>query len=220
MRNLTQKEMELYLLYFKSIALLEHGYECLLLGAINNIEAACALNERVDVNHVIAAMSAVTTVIDALARTLKISRKLSGLNQKGDDFHRYIESQDWVVEARNKVQHINEEVRKGNTGPILGSLVWCTDNHHYMLSLTTPFPGEQIPGLVIDTVANKTIMDMAYVYNDRYLNVPRAYSGAKIFSDFIKSKLIFKDDGGNVLDVPVNYLFVKMEFDLQTAARE
>lgn len=214
MRNLTKKEAELYFLYFKCVSLLKYNYENELIRIKNEIEEQCNSGKNVEYFEVIAAMSAITAVIDALARTLKVSRKLSALNQKGTEFKSYIASQDWVIDARNMVQHINEEVKNSNTGPILGSLIWANGSSHYLLSLSSSFPGEEVPGLVIDTHTGKTLMDLAYVYNDRYLDIPRAFSGAMEFSKYVKSGFVLKDENGNTQELVDNHIFVKMDISL------
>ena len=214
MRSLSEKEAGLYFLYFKCVSLLKYNYENELLRIKHEIEEKCKSGASVEYFEVIAAMSAITGVIDALARTLKVSRKLSSLNQKGVEFKLYIASQDWVIEARNKVQHINDEIRNNNTSPVLGSLIWANGTSHYLLSLSSPFPGEKIPGLVIDTYTGQTLMELAYVYNERYLDIPRAFEGAMEFSNYIKNACVTKDEHGNIQELVDNYIFTKMDISL------
>ena len=214
MRSLTKKEADLYFLYFKCVSLLKYNYENELLRIKHEIEEKSKSGASVEYIEVIAAMSAITGVIDALARTLKVSRKLSSLNQKGVEFKFYISSQDWVIDARNKVQHINDEIKNNNTGLILGSLIWANGTSHYLLSLNSPFPGEQIPGLVIDTHTGKTLMELAYVYNERYLDIPRAFDGAMEFSKYVKSGFVAKDENGNIQELADNHIFAKMDISL------
>jgi hypothetical protein len=218
MRNLTKQESDLYFLFFKTVALLRNSYEDVFIPLKIKIESESIVADGIKFSHVVSAMSAITAVIDSLARTVKVSRKLSGVSQKGEQFKEYLHSQSWVVEARNNVQHINEQVRKDNSGPILGSVLWCNGPKHYILSLNDHQHIKEIPGLIIDTHTEKALIEIAYVYNERYLDIKAAYEGALEFYKFIKASFILKDEHGNELDSEGGFIGMVMEVQFNNQA--
>lgn len=213
MHKLNQSQMQMFILYFKSVYLLRFSYENVLMPALQGAENA-NLHDKSSCHYSVnSVMLASSLVIDHLARTLKIGRKLSFLNQKKEPFVSYIKSQADIIDARNKIQHINDEIRTNGSGPMLGSVLWVASNgDHLMMSLRSPAMSETIPGLIIDTRTGKTTMEIAYVFNEKYLDLKSAYNSAISFSEFVKGSI--KIENGDPVDIFSDIIAMRMNFTL------
>lgn len=207
--------MQMYVLYFKSIQLLRHSYEAIFLPALKEAEFADSLDSAHSEKSVVSVMTGASLVIDHLARSLKISRKLACLNQKKPPFSDYIENQSWVIVARNKIQHINDEIKTDGSGPILGSVLWInTDGDHYIVSMKSRIKNETIPGLIIETRTGKTTMNVAYVHNDKYLDLETAYKSAINLSEHVRTSLVIKDKNGNACNIFNDVIHIKFRLQI------
>lgn len=155
-----------------------------------------AIEERQqELSHVLAVYNYVFALIDHLVRYEKIAFSIPRLNQKSAEYRAFREAMGNLKEIRNQLQHINNDIENENSGPLLGTVCWVSNNNQYIASFHDIGRKRSSPGIVMDTQTGSYLHEFCYVYNDIYYDLGGAIAGMRTFNDFISAKIRIEIDG-------------------------
>lgn len=135
------------------------------------------------------------TLIDNLARYQKIAFSIPRLNYK-DPPHRTLASAlGKIKDARDQLQHLNNDIENENTGPLLGAVSWVSSQTEYCVLLHDVGRKRSSPGIAFDTLTDTYTMRFCFTYGDDCYDLGRALEGVRVFNEYALSRVRIEIDG-------------------------
>lgn len=162
-------------------------------SVLKNFEEAIE-GRKTSITHVLDVHNYVFALIDHLFRYKIIAHKVPRLNQKNPEFRSLDEAID-LRDARDQIQHINEDIRNNYDGPLLGNVCWISNKKQYIAVLHDVGRTRGAPGIVFDAYTETYMNQFCYVYNNKYYDLDRAAIGMRHFHKYIISEVKIEIDG-------------------------
>jgi hypothetical protein len=155
----------------------------------------------------------VYSLIDNLVRYQKILNVTPKLNQKEQPISDFNLALSPLKEARNNLQHINDNLRCSFSGPLLGSICWNRGPTQYIVALSDVGRSRSVPGIVLDTQTGTFVAELCYVYNETYHDLHKAVSEAAAVHEWLSTKISMSIDNAPY-DPNSHFQAIKLEFSL------
>lgn len=156
--------------------------------ALNATEAAIDAKSTT-IEHVLDVYNYVFALIDNLARYQKIAGTLPRFNQKDPEFRRLAESLGNIKDARNQLQHVNNDIENDYLGPLLGGVCWVNGDRQFLVNFHDVGRKRSSPGIVFDNWNNRFLNEFCFTYGDTYYDLEKAVTGVGAFNEWLLSSV-------------------------------
>lgn len=163
-------------------------------STLTNLEAAID-NKTNNIDHVFDVYNYVLALIDSFARYQKTAFSIPRLNQKDAEYRALETAMGDIKDARDQLQHLNNDIENDNTGPLLGGVVWARGNRSYIVALNDVGRDRSTPGIAYDTHEKRHVSDFCFTYGDKHYDLAKAFSGIQIFQAWVNRKVRIEIDG-------------------------
>lgn len=154
------------------------------------------------------------SLIDNLVRFQKIANVVPKISQKSPELVAYNRAMGNLKNARNQIQHINNDIENNYTGPLLGSICWTKQNEQYLVSFNDVGRERSVPGIALNMQTGQFLEDLCYIYNEELHNLGEAIRFTRSIYQWISSLVEIRID-----DKPYNpadhFTAIRMVFHLQ-----
>jgi hypothetical protein len=140
-----------------------------------------------NLDHVLDVLNYAFGLIDNLVRFQKIAGSIPKINQKSAEYRSFTAGMGNLKDVRNNHQHVNNDIVKNFTGPLLGSVSWSSTNRSYTACLHDIGRERTLPGLIFDTQEKKFTSRFCYIFGESYHNLDKAITSMREFTEFINS---------------------------------
>jgi hypothetical protein len=151
------------------------------------------------------------TLVDSLARYQKIAFSLPRFNYKDPACRALDLALGKIKEARNQLQHINNDIENDNSGPLLGGVGWVSNQIEYLALLNDVGRQRSSPGIAFDTWTDTYTMNFCFTYGDDSYDLGRALQGVRTFNDYVLSRVRIEING-KPYRAEENYMAVRSSF--------
>jgi hypothetical protein len=127
------------------------------------------------------------SLIDNLVRYQKVLNVMPTVNQRKDTVAKYNKILNPLKEARNQIQHINNDIDNSFSGPLLGSVCWNKGPTQYIVSLGDIGRARSTPGVWFDTQSRSFVSELCYIYNETYHDLRKATSETTAIHKWLSS---------------------------------
>lgn len=183
--------------------------------ALSSFERAIASGTQ-SLENVYEIYNYIHAVIDVSVRYQKIANVLPRISQKGPEVSALNQALLNFKEARNQIQHVNNDIENEYTGPLMGSVCWVNGDSQFLVSLNDIGRQRWAPGIVLDTNTGKFLNEICYILNDQYLDISRAVKGIQDFQAWI-DKCVVVEIGGRPFSPLEHYAALMFKFGLPEA---
>jgi hypothetical protein len=152
------------------------------------------------------------SLIDNLVRYQKILNVTPTLHQKKTPIAEYNKILSPLKEARNQIQHINDNIKYSFSGPLLGSVCWCRGLTQYIVSLGDIGRQRTVPGTYFDTHTGKFVAELCYIYNETEHDLHKAISETTKIHNWLSHEISFSIDNAPY-DLNSQFQAVRLDFD-------
>jgi hypothetical protein len=149
-----------------------------------DVEKAIA-SKSTTIEHVLDVYNYAFALLDHITRYLKIARSVPCLNQSKPEFRALTSGVGKITEARDQIQHVNNDIENNNLGPLLGGVCWVTDKRQYLVNLHDIGRKRSSPGIVYDTQEDRYLTDLCYTYGNTYYDLSKAIAAIRAFNDYV-----------------------------------
>lgn len=181
--NIDQLLAQAVVLLQRQFLLTEHAIQA---GsrALIEFENAVASNSQ-DIQNVFAAFNYAFALVDHLVRYRKIAAVIPRISQKSTEFRALESSLHPLTAIRNQFQQINNHIENKNSGPLLGSVCWSSQNAQFVASFNDVGRRRTVPGVWMDTQTGRFGLQFCYIYNDSYYDLEKAILGMREFQKYM-----------------------------------
>jgi len=165
------------------------------------------------ITNVLDVYNYVFALIDNLVRYQKIAAAIPLLNKKEKESRAFETALGDLKDARDQLQHINNDIENDYTGPLLGAIYWASGFTQYAISFNDIGRKRSSSGLVFDTHELKYVHEFCYVYNEKYYDLGKAIKGMRTFNKYIDSWCRVEIDG-KPYDPKEHFVAGAMEFKI------
>lgn len=151
--------------------------------------------KTVSLDLVLDAYNYALTLIDNLERYRKTAFSIPRLNRKSPEYRDLAHALGNIKDARNQLQHLNNDIENSNTGPLLGGVSWVSNQQEYSVLLHDVGRARSSPGIVFDTKTDAYTMKFCFTYGDSYFDLAQALAGVRAFNAFVLSYVHIEIDG-------------------------
>jgi hypothetical protein len=137
----------------------------------------------------------VLSLIDNFARYQKTALSIPGLSQKSPEHRAFAAAMGNIVDARNQLQHLNNDIENENTGPLLGGVAWVKDKRNYVVALNDIGRKRSVPGIPFDTKNLRYVSDFCFAYGNSLFDLAKAMNGVREFNRYIYGIVRIEIDG-------------------------
>jgi hypothetical protein len=153
------------------------------------------------------------SLIDNLVRYQKILNVTPKVSQKEKSIVKYNKVLEPLKQARNQIQHINNDIENTFSGPLLGSICWNRGRTQYIVSLGDIGRSRSTPGIVLDTHTGRFVAELCYVYNETYHDLHKAVSETQAIHEWLSNTITITIDDA-AYDPNSHFQAFKAEFNL------
>jgi hypothetical protein len=155
------------------------------------------------------------SLIDNLVRYQKILNVTPKVSQREKAIAKYNKVLEPLKQARNQIQHINNDIENSFSGPLLGSVCWNRGLTQYIVSLGDIGRSRSTPGIMLDTHTGEFVAELCYIYNETYHDLHKAVSETEEVHRWLTSAITITID-----NAPYNpnshFQALKVEFNLNS----
>jgi hypothetical protein len=137
----------------------------------------------------------VLSLIDNFARYQKTATSLPRFNQRSAEHRALAAAMGSIVDARNQLQHLNNDIENDNQGPLLGGIAWVSTNRNYVISLNDVGRKRSVPGIAYDTRERRFVSDFCFTYGNTLFDLAKAMSGIRDFNKYVTGIVRIEIDG-------------------------
>jgi hypothetical protein len=154
------------------------------------------------------------SLIDNLVRYQKILNVTPKVSQREQSIVKYNKALEPLKQARNQIQHINNDIENSFSGPLLGSICWNRGLTQYVISLGDIGRSRSTPGIVLDTHTGRFVAELCYVYNETYHDLHKAVSETQEIHEWLSNTINITIDNAPY-DPNSHFQALKLEFNLK-----
>lgn len=154
----------------------------------------------------------VFALLDAVVRYHKMAHTMPAFNKRDPLYRRLDEAVDHFKDARNQIQHLNNDVANDFSGPLMGAVTWPNGVQNYNAVFNDVGRVRQIGLLIFDTAKDQFVNGLCYVYNDKYYDLDAALAAIRTFHADLTSRFSLKagevdfDQLSNIAAFHVSYV--------------
>ena len=135
------------------------------------------------------------SLIDNLVRYQKILNVTPKISQKEKSIVEYNKVLEPLKQARNQIQHINNDIENSFSGSILGSICWNKGLTQYIVVLGDIGRSRSTPSIALDTHTGSFVAELCYVYNETYHDLHKAVSETQTIHEWLSNTITIVIDG-------------------------
>jgi hypothetical protein len=173
--------------------ILERVYESAL-GTLEHLQGAMDSGSPT-LDAVLDVYAQVLSLIDNFARYQKTALSVPCLNQKSPEHRALASAMGTIVDARNQLQHLNNDIENDNYGPLLGGVAWVNNKRNYVVSLNDVGRKRSVPGIAFDTKEHRFVSDFCFTYGNTLFDLAKAMKGVREFNQYVASIVHVEIDG-------------------------
>lgn len=162
--------------------------------ALASLEAAID-GKSTTINHVLDVYNYVLSLIDSLARYQKTAFSIPRLNQKDAEYRAFAAAMGDIKDARDQLQHLNNDIENDNSGPLLGGIAWTKGTRNYLVGLNDIGRSRSSPGIPFDAQERKYVSELCFTYGNVLYDLAKAMDGVRAFNAYIARKVRVEIDG-------------------------
>jgi hypothetical protein len=172
-------------------------------GAVSLKELEDAIDQKAqNFDHLLDIYNYVLSLIDSFARYQKTAFSIPKLNQKSLEYRAFAASMGDIKDARDQLQHLNNDIENDNSGPLLGGITWVTNGRTYLIGLNDVGRSRSIPGIPFqlgDPASESDELKYAhkfcFSYGDKLFDLAKAMEGARALNEYVMAKVQIAIDG-------------------------
>lgn len=148
----------------------------------------------VKIEQVLDAYNFVFALIESFARYQKTAFSIPCLNQKDPAYRALTAALGDIKDARDQLQHVNNDIQNDNYGPLLGGIGWTSGKRNYLVGLNDIGRKRSSPGIPFDTHNHRYITDFCFTYGDKLFDLSKAMAGVRAFNSYLASAVRIEID--------------------------
>lgn len=134
----------------------------------------------------------VFALLDSVVRYHKMAHTLPGISKKNLPYRRLDDAVDHFKDARNQIQHLNNDVINDFSGPLMGAITWPNGVKNYNALLNDVGRVRSTRTLTFDTKTASFAHGLCYVYNEKHYDLDAAVSVIHEFHSNLISKMVIR----------------------------